>query len=225
MNSFLEEKALLSIINTKISCGSPFPRLCAHRRASHVCPENTLPAFGSAIALGALEIERDLWMSAGGVPVACHDSSVDRPTDGEGPINEMDWADIQCLDAGIKLGLGWSGVRVPRFEEVLDAADSRAGINIHIKEPGSEGQIVKLVCDLLRARGLKQMHYIAGDEPALEVALNLCTGNPAGVSDCTERAAAYGQGCTRVAVRPQRSRRGPPPIRPPPRTDLQSVLV
>ena len=91
---------------------------------------------------------------------------------GEGPINEMDWADIQCLDAGIKLGLGWSGVRVPRFEEVLDAADSRAGINIHIKEPGSEGQLVKLVCDLLQARGLKQMHYIAGDEPALEVAPN-----------------------------------------------------
>ena len=97
MNSFLEEKALLSIINTKISCGSPFPRLCAHRRASHVCPENTLPAFGSAIALGAQEIELDLWMSAGGVPVACHDSSVDRTTDGEGPITEMDWADIQCL--------------------------------------------------------------------------------------------------------------------------------
>ena len=108
------------------------------------------------------------------------------------------WTGRTSSASVIKLGLGWSGVRVPRFEEVLDAADSRAGINIHIKEPGSEGQLVKLVCDLLRARGLSQMHYIAGDEPALEVALNLCTGNPAGVSDCTERAAAYSQGCTRV---------------------------
>ena len=224
MNSFLEEKALLSIINTKISCGSPFPRLCAHRGVSHVCPENTLPAFGSAIALGAQEIELDLWMSAVGVPVVCHDSSVDRrPPMARAPL--LRWTGRTSSASVIKLGLGWSGVRVPRFEEVLDAVDSRAGINIHIKEPGSEGQIVKLVCDLLRARGLKQMHYIAGDEPALEVALNLCTGNPAGVSDCTERAAAYGQGCTRVAVRPQRSRRGPPPIRPPPRTNLQSVLV
>jgi len=152
--------------------GSLFPRLCAHRGVSHVCPENTLPAFGAAIALGIHEIELDLWMSADGIPVVCHDPSVDRTTDGEGTITEMDWADIQRLDAGIKLGLGWSGVRVPRFEEVLDAIDGRAGINIHIKEPGSEGRLVRLVCDLLRARGLPQMHYIAGDEPVLEVALN-----------------------------------------------------
>ena len=82
------------------------------------------------------------------------------------------WTGRTSSASVIKLGLGWSGVRVPRCEEVLDAVDSRAGINIHIKEPGSEGQIVKLVCDLLRARGLSQMHYIAGDEPALEVAAN-----------------------------------------------------
>jgi|ETNmetMinimDraft_30_1059905.scaffolds.fasta_scaffold16979_2 glycerophosphoryl diester phosphodiesterase len=151
---------------------SPFPRLCAHRGVSDVCPENTLPAFGAAIAMGVHEIELDLWMSADGVPIVCHDSSVDRTTDGEGLIAEMGWSDIQYLDAGIKLGMRWSGVRVPRFEDVLDAVDGRAGINIHIKEPGSEGRLVKLVCDLLRARGLPQIHYIAGDESVLEVAID-----------------------------------------------------
>ena len=58
-------------------------KLCAHRGLSHACPENTLPAFGAAIALGVDEIEFDLWLSADGVPVVCHDPRVDRTTDGE----------------------------------------------------------------------------------------------------------------------------------------------
>jgi len=151
---------------------SPFPRLCAHRGVSHACPENTLPAFGAAIALGAHELELDLWLSRDGVPVVCHDASVDRTTDGTGTLTERDWADIQRLDAGIQLGEGWASVRLPRFEEVLDAVDGRAGINIHLKEPGPDGRLVKLVCDLLRDRGLPQLHYLAGDESVLAVALD-----------------------------------------------------
>ena len=151
---------------------SPFPYLCAHRGVSDACPENTLPAFGAAIAMGTQEIELDLWLSADEVPVVCHDSSVNRTTNGEGTIAEMDWSDIQYLDAGIKLGMEWAGVHIPRFEDVLDIADGHVGINIHIKEIGEEGRLVKLVCDLLRAKGLPQMHYIAGDEAVLEVALS-----------------------------------------------------
>ena len=51
---------------------SPFPRLCAHRGLSQVCPENTVPAFAAAIASGAHEIELDLWTTRDGVPVICH---------------------------------------------------------------------------------------------------------------------------------------------------------
>ena len=87
-------------------------------------------------------------------------------------IAEMTWANIQRLDAGITLGAGWSGVRIPRFEDVLNIVDGRLAINIHIKEPGFDGQLVKLVCDLLYEQGLPQMHYIAGDEDVLEVALD-----------------------------------------------------
>lgn len=38
-----------------------YPRKCAHRGFNVVAPENSMPAFGAAIALGAEEIEFDLW--------------------------------------------------------------------------------------------------------------------------------------------------------------------
>jgi len=39
----------------------PYPRVCAHRGFNTIAPENSMPAFGAAIALGAEEIEFDLW--------------------------------------------------------------------------------------------------------------------------------------------------------------------
>ncbi len=152
--------------------GAPFPRLCAHRGLSHLCPENTLPAFGAALALPEVsEIELDLWLSADGVPVVCHDPRVDRTTDGQGIVTDLTWDEIRRFDAGCRLDERWRGVRLPRFEEVLDLVDGRAMINIHIKAPGPDGQLVRLVADLLRGRGMAQLGYIAGEEDVLAAAL------------------------------------------------------
>jgi predicted amidohydrolase/glycerophosphoryl diester phosphodiesterase len=152
---------------------SPFPRLCAHRGLSHACPENTLPAFAAAIAIpGVHELELDLWLSRDGVPVVCHDPRVDRTTDGQGVVTELDWPAIAGLDAGMRHGEAWRGVRLPRFEEVLDLADGRIGLNIHIKDPGPGGRLVHLVADLLRQRGMDHLGYIAGDEDVLAAALD-----------------------------------------------------
>jgi len=150
-----------------------FPKLCAHRGLSNACPENTLPAFAAALSLGVHEIELDLWLSRDGVPVVCHDPRVDRTTDGGGLVTEMDWADIRRLDAGVGLGECWRGVRVPRFEEVIELVDHWAGINIHIKDKGPDGRLVRMVCDLVRHHGLDRLAYIAGHaEDVLQVALD-----------------------------------------------------
>ena len=151
---------------------APFPRLCAHRGLSNLCPENTLPAFGAALAMPEVnEIELDLWMSADGVPVVCHDPQVNRTTDGEGIVTDLTWDQIREFDAGCRLDERWRGVRLPRFEEVLDLVDGRAMINIHIKAPGPDGKLVRLVADLLRERGMTQLGYIAGEEDVLAAAL------------------------------------------------------
>ena len=149
--------------------------LCAHRGLSHACPENTLPAFGAAIALDVAEIEFDLWLSRDGVPVVCHDKTVDRTTDGKGEIGDLDWSEIQKLDAGVYLGELWGGVSVPRLEEVLDYAEQSVGLNIHIKDPGPDGELVRMVCEEIEKRDLMGRAYIAGDARVLDVARDVAS--------------------------------------------------
>ena len=52
----------------------------AHRGDSKVAPENTLPAFASAVKAGADLVELDYLHSADGVPVVFHDGELDRTT-------------------------------------------------------------------------------------------------------------------------------------------------
>ena len=162
--------------NPSFNAADSFPRLCAHRGLSRACPENTLPSFGAALSLGVSEIELDLWLSQDGVPVVCHDKNVERTTSGSGDIPEMKFVEIRKLDAGIKHGAEWSGVRIPRFEEVVDFVGSRTVLNVHIKDPGPGGRLVALICDFLRARGLAETAYIAGKAEVLEIALRYAGG-------------------------------------------------
>jgi glycerophosphoryl diester phosphodiesterase len=90
----------------------------------------------------------------------------------------MDWADIRRLDAGVRCGEAWKGVRIPRFEEVTEFVQGRCGHNIHIKSPGPGGQLVKLVADAIRRMGLTDAAYIAGEEDVLEVALSVAPDIP-----------------------------------------------
>jgi glycerophosphoryl diester phosphodiesterase len=98
-------------------------RICAHRGLSQACPENTLPAFAAAIAVGPHEIEFDVRTTRDGVLVVCHDATVDRTTDGTGKVADLSWHEIRHLDAGIHVGAAWRSIRMPRLEEVLDIAD------------------------------------------------------------------------------------------------------
>ncbi len=150
--------------------GRRFPRVCAHRGFSAACPENTLPAFAAALALGVDEIEFDLWLSADGVPVVCHDPRVDRTTDGVGEISRLDWGEIRRLDAGCRFGVEWRGVHVPRFEEVLALVQSRATLNIHLKDCGRDAGLVRKAGSIVEAHGLEENVYFAGDESVLDAA-------------------------------------------------------
>lgn len=111
----------------------PYPRLCAHRGYNMVAPENTLPAFAMAVAMGAEEIELDLWPSKDGDLIVCHDKSVDRTTNGTGLINDLTTAEIRALDAGSWFSPAYKGVKMPLFEEVLELVGGKTIINIHIK--------------------------------------------------------------------------------------------
>lgn len=111
-------------------------KYCAHRGFNAVAPENTLPAFAEAVALGADEIEFDIWPTKDGRLIVCHDPKIDRTTNGVGNICDMILDEIRCFDAGIKFSEEYSGVRLPLFEEVLQQFAGKVVMNIHIKSLG-----------------------------------------------------------------------------------------
>lgn len=111
----------------------PYPRLCAHRGFNTVAPENSLPAFGAAVALGAEEIEFDLWATKDGVIVSAHDSSLERVSNGKGLIYEHTYEELRALDFGAKNVEWYHGLHICTFEEILQKFAGRVIMNIHVK--------------------------------------------------------------------------------------------
>lgn len=113
--------------------GHPFfggaPLLIAHRGGAGLGPENTMSAFLQAVdEWDADMLEMDVRLTRDGHVVVIHDETVDRTTDGHGPIRAMTWNEARSLDAAYRFRdpdgeypLRGAGVRLPLFAEVLDA--------------------------------------------------------------------------------------------------------
>jgi glycerophosphoryl diester phosphodiesterase len=123
----------------------PHLSLQAHRGAAGLAPENTLAAFRMALELGADGTEMDLQLTRDGVVVVIHDETVDRTTDGRGPIGDLTLAEVKRLDAGAKFGPAFRGERIPTLRELIDlvkaSGKDRFRLNLEIKfAEGREGQ-------------------------------------------------------------------------------------
>src|SRR6058998_1547870 len=105
----------------------------AHRGASSYAPENTFAAFDLAIRMGVHHIELDVEATSDGHIVVIHDDTVDRTTDGSGPVTEHTLEALQTLDAGSWFGAEFAGARIPRFDEVLSRYKGQAHIHTEIK--------------------------------------------------------------------------------------------
>ncbi len=111
----------------------PYPRVCAHRGFNTIAPENTMPAFAAAIALGADEIEFDLWSTKDGELVTAHDPKLERVSNGEGYIGYRTLSELKALDFGSKFSEKLRGLQLPTFEEILEQFAGRVIMNIHVK--------------------------------------------------------------------------------------------
>ncbi len=96
------------------------PVAIAHRGSRLLWPENTLVAFQGAVSLGFRWLETDLHLSADGEVMCVHDATVDRTTDGTGPVASFTRRELERLDAGRALvGFEGAGHRIPGLDEVL----------------------------------------------------------------------------------------------------------
>ncbi|SEP83905.1 Glycerophosphoryl diester phosphodiesterase [Ignavigranum ruoffiae] len=106
---------------------------CSHRGFNTIAPENSIPAFAAGIALGANEIEFDLWPTKDGRLLVCHDSTVNRTSNGYGKIQSLSSEEINSLDAGSYFSSYYRGLSFPYFEDVLNLFANKVIMNIHIK--------------------------------------------------------------------------------------------
>jgi glycerophosphoryl diester phosphodiesterase len=72
----------------------------AHRGGSTLRPENTILAFDHGLSLGADGLEFDVHLSRDGVVVIHHDTTLDRTTNGSGPVASLTADELARLDAG-----------------------------------------------------------------------------------------------------------------------------
>jgi len=114
--------------------GPRTPALVCHRGANFVAPENTLEAARICIDQGFQYVEIDVCTSADGELVVLHDATLERTTDGVGPVASKSLAEIKALDAGNWKAPLYSGLRVPTLGEVLEMAKDRIGVYIEVKD-------------------------------------------------------------------------------------------
>lgn len=122
----------------------------AHRGASKVAPENTLPAFEKAAELGADGVELDVQRTADGQLVVCHDEQIDRTSNGHGYLAEYSLDELRGFDFANHM-TGFGKVLIPSLGEVLDLLEKTSlTVNIELKNsvigyPGMESQVAELV--------------------------------------------------------------------------------
>lgn len=73
----------------------PGPLPFAHRGGAGDWPENTMPAFEGAVALGYRWVETDAHVTADGICLAFHDDRLDRVTDRAGVIAELPYREVR----------------------------------------------------------------------------------------------------------------------------------
>lgn len=122
-------------------------KIVSHRGANHFAPENTFAAADLALQQGADYIELDVRESADGVLYVFHDETLDRTTNGKGPIGHAPSSEIDALDAGEWFGEVFKGAVVPRLDNYLEHLRGRAGVYIELKYCDT-AKVAALVRDL-----------------------------------------------------------------------------
>ena len=129
-------------------------KIWAHRGAGgwdkQYAPENTMPAFEKAIEMGADGIELDVQFSKDGEIVICHDETIERTSNGEGPVRAYTLQELKQFNfCSVHPEFGF--VEIPTLKEVLEFMKTKDfDLNIELKTsnydyPGLEEVTAKIV--------------------------------------------------------------------------------
>jgi glycerophosphoryl diester phosphodiesterase len=109
-------------------------KIMGHRGAPADEPENTLRSFRRALAVGVAAVELDVQLTKDGHLAVIHDETLDRTTNGRGPVINFTLAELKKLDAG-------QGEPIPSLEEVFDLVQGQAHLVVELKQPEAAGAL------------------------------------------------------------------------------------
>ncbi|MCU0260432.1 MAG: glycerophosphodiester phosphodiesterase [Ilumatobacteraceae bacterium] len=109
----------------------------AHRGGAGEEPENTLPAFARAVAMGYVYLETDVHATADGVLVAFHDPDLSRTCGRPGRIDELPWSEVAAARVHDR-------EPIPLLEDLLSAFPD-ARINIDCKADSAVDALVAAI--------------------------------------------------------------------------------
>jgi glycerophosphoryl diester phosphodiesterase len=159
-------------------------RIVGHRGAPVFEPENTLRSFARALSLGVDAVELDVQLTSDGRLAVIHDETLDRTTNGRGPVKHFTLAELQRLDAG-------QGEPVPSLEEVFDLVQGKAHVMVELKQPDAAPAVLRFFREhraFASAQVISFWHPVVkalqAEEPRLKIGALLvgCPVDPAGVA-------------------------------------------
>lgn len=143
----------------------------AHRGGSQRWPENTREAFEGAYDLGYRWIETDVHRSADGELVVFHDATLERTTNGSGPVSALTMAELRKLDAGYRFTLDGAtfpqrgrGVGIMTLEEAFALAPD---LRLNVEMKGDDLQLPQLLHEFIETHGVHDRILAASANDAL----------------------------------------------------------
>lgn len=139
-----------------------YPRVCAHRGMCAAAPDNSLPAFGAAIALGADEIELDVLPTRDGHLISMHDRDLSKISNGAGMEYDYTLEELSHLDFGTVFSPVFKGLGILLFEDVLRKLGRTVIMNIHMKmwDLDIGAPVYEKVAELIRTYNCEKHVYV-----------------------------------------------------------------
>lgn len=166
MTPLIRYSALFLCLTAAIALQAREITIVAHRGANHLAPENTYAAAWICVELGVEYVEVDVRTSSDGVMYIIHDKTLDRTTNGSGPVAEASSVEIDRLDAGSWFDPKFSNQKVPKLKDFLNTFRNKIKVYFDVKDAN-----LKDLLALIRETGFENdcFFWFSNDERAKEL--------------------------------------------------------
>ncbi|MFT2111716.1 glycerophosphodiester phosphodiesterase family protein [Marinomonas sp. 2405UD68-3] len=122
-------------------------RVMGHRGAAKLAPENTLASISAAADVGTQWVEIDVTIAADGL-VIFHDDTLDRCTNGSGPVKMKSVAELKALEVENQFNPAFSNETIPTLVEALKHIQD-LGLSLNLEIKCAQPDVMKIVPDVL----------------------------------------------------------------------------